>query len=123
MFHNDKITTTMKGKVTVYYELPFLEEYIKRHGQKVKAECLYKTIDGFFESAVLKHVRDNLELITQVTHYMLTQYPVCKGSREVFRALPNKALYINIDGDENELNKHCNQLREKLVMNFKMKME
>jgi hypothetical protein len=103
----------MKEKITIYYELPFLEEYLKRQGNGVKEKDLQTTIKAFVESAMLYHLRMGKSELSKVMHYMLTQKPVCKGSREAVRALPQKAFYLDFDHIEEDLHDYCRYLRRK----------
>lgn len=92
----------MKGKITVYYDLPNLALYLEKVGNKVKEEHVQDIIAEMLKQAVALHMNEEADTISGT---LMEMFVSSADKTHTFENLPTDALRVYFGEDETELAK------------------
>lgn len=102
----------MKGKITVYYELPNLALYLERIGNKVKEEHVQDVIAEMIKQAVVLHMNEETDTISCT---LMEMFVSSVDKTHTFENLPTDALRVYFGEDETELAKQGERTLQRTI--------
>ena len=89
----------MKGRITVYYDLPKLSIYLERAGNKVTEQQVEGLIADMLKQAVALHMNEEADTISGT---LMEMFSTIDGTH-TFENLPTDALHVYFGVDKKEL--------------------
>ncbi len=102
----------MKGKITVYYDLPNLALYLERSGNKVKEEHVQDIIAEMLKQAVALHMNEEADTISGT---LMEMFVSSVDKTHTFENLPTEALRVYFGEDEKELAKQGERTLQRTI--------
>ena len=102
----------MKGKITVYYDLPNLALYLERVGNKVKEEHVQDIIAEMLKQAVALHMNEEADTISGT---LMEMFVSSVDKTHTFENLPTEALRVYFGEDEKELAKQGERTLQRTI--------
>lgn len=102
----------MKGKITVYYDLPNLALYLERVGNKVKEEHVQDIIAEMLKQAVALHMNEEADTISGT---LMEMFVSSVDKTHTFENLPTDALRVYFGEDESELAKQGERTLQRTI--------
>ncbi|MBO4602516.1 MAG: hypothetical protein J5651_05090 [Salinivirgaceae bacterium] len=97
----------MKGKITVYYEMPKLALYLEKAGNRVTEKDVEGTITEMLSQAVALHMNEESETVSGT---LMEMFSTTDGTG-TFKKMPTDALHIYFGNDEAELSTFCDRVK------------
>lgn len=89
----------MKGRITVYYDLPKLSIYLERAGNRVTEQQVEDLISDILKQAVALHMNEEADTISGT---LMEMFSTTDGTH-TFENLPTDALHVYFGIDKKEL--------------------
>ena len=97
----------MKGKITVYYEMPKLALYLEKAGNRVTENDVEKIVSDMLAQAVALHMNEESETVSGT---LMEMFSTTDGTG-TFKKMPTDALHIYFGSDETELSTFCERVK------------
>jgi len=101
----------MKGKITVYYDLPKLAIYLERAGNRVAEQQVEGIIADMLKQAVALHMNEEADTISGT---LMEMFSTTDGTHS-FENLPTDALHVYFGVDKKELSAVSKEAKQRTI--------
>ena len=101
----------MKGRITVYYDLPKLSIYLERAGNKVTEQQVEGLIAGMLKQAVSLHMNEEADTISGT---LMEMFSTIDGTH-TFENMPTDALHVYFGVDKKELSTFSKEVKQRTI--------